>query len=162
MKRVLITGSGGREHALAFAVSKSPLLEKLFCAPGNPGTASIAENIPINVTDFESIASFIKEHKIDVVVVGPENPLVEGLRDYLENNGVLDNRIFVGPGREGARLEGSKEFAKEFMSRWSIPTARFRTFERGGVEEAVEFLKTLSPPYVLKADGLAAGKGVVI
>ena len=162
MKRVLITGSGGREHALAFAVSKSPLLEKLYCAPGNPGTASIAENIPINVTDFDSIASFIKEHKIDVVVVGPENPLVEGLRDYLENNGVLDNRIFVGPGREGARLEGSKEFAKEFMSRWSIPTARFRTFERGGVEEAVEFLKTLSPPYVLKADGLAAGKGVVI
>ena len=162
MKRVLVTGSGGREHAFALSISKSPLLSKLFCAPGNPGTANIAENVALDINNFESVSSFIKENDIDVVVVGPETPLVDGLRDYLEERGILENRIFVGPGREGARLEGSKEFAKDFMTRWSIPTARFKTFQRGDVDDAVKFLKTLSPPYVLKADGLAAGKGVVI
>lgn len=161
MKRVLVTGSGGREHAFALSISKSPLLSKLFCAPGNPGTANIAENVALDINNFESVSSFIKENDIDVVVVGPETPLVDGLRDYLEERGILENRIFVGPGREGARLEGSKEFAKDFMTRWSIPTARFKTFQRGDVDDAVKFLKTLSPPYVLKADGSPQEKGLL-
>lgn len=162
MNRVLVIGSGGREHAIALSLSKSPLLKNLYCAPGNPGTSEIAENVNLGVSDFESIANFVIDKEIDLIVVGPENPLVDGLRDFLEDRGLLHNRIFVGPGMEGAKLEGSKEFAKDFMTRWSIPTARFKTFRRGESAEAIEFLKKLSPPYVLKADGLAAGKGVVI
>lgn len=162
MNRVLVLGSGGREHAISYALSKSPILSKLYCAPGNPGTASVAENIPLKISDFKSIASIIKEKAINVVVVGPENPLVEGLKDYLECEGILENVIFVGPGKDGAQLEGSKEFAKEFMSRWSIPTARYKTFDKSSLDDALNFLKTLSAPFVLKADGLAAGKGVMI
>lgn len=162
MKRVLVAGSGGREHALALSLSKSPILDKLYCAPGNPGTSTFAENIPVDLKNFDAIARIIVDKEINVVVIGPENPLVDGLKDYLEERGVLENVVFVGPGKEGAKLEGSKEFAKEFMSRWSIPTARFRTFEAGEETEAKNFLKSLNPPYVLKADGLAAGKGVVI
>lgn len=162
MKRVLVAGSGGREHALALSLSKSPILDKLYCAPGNPGTSPFAENIQVDLRDFDAFARIIAEKEINVVVIGPENPLVDGLKDYLEERGILENVVFVGPGKEGAKLEGSKEFAKEFMSRWSIPTARFKTFEAGEEAEAKIFLKSLNPPYVLKADGLAAGKGVVI
>lgn len=162
MKRVLVLGSGGREHAFVYALSKSPLLDKLYCAPGNPGTALLAENVPLKISDFKAIASLIKDENIDIVVVGPENPLVDGLRDYLEEEGILERTIFVGPGRDGAQLEGSKEFAKEFMKRWSVPTAAYNTYSKEGIGDAFNFLETLSPPYVLKADGLAAGKGVVI
>ncbi|HBZ35300.1 MAG TPA: phosphoribosylamine--glycine ligase, partial [Rikenellaceae bacterium] len=160
--RVLIIGSGGRESALAWSISKSPLLEKLFCAPGNPGTALIATNIDIDIKNFEAIKLIVMEHNITLVVVGPEEPLVNGLRDFFESHDQLKNCLFIGPGKKGALLEGSKEFAKNFMQKWSIPTASYMCFDSSSMHEADYFLEKLSAPYVLKADGLAAGKGVVI
>lgn len=159
---VLVIGSGGREHAIALKLSTSTLLDRLFVMPGNPGTASFAENLPGNVLDFGNIAGIIRDKSVDIVVVGPEDPLVHGLRDYLEAAGILENVLFVGPGKSGARLEGSKDFAKGFMRRHGIPTAAYRTFSMEDREDAIAFMKTLDAPYVLKADGLAAGKGVLI
>lgn len=160
--RVLLIGSGGREHALALRISKSPKLDKLFCAPGNPGTAQIADNIDIDIREFDLIKVTVLVNKIDMVVVGPEDPLVNGLRDMFESDPSLKGVKFVGPGRRGAMLEGSKDFAKEFMKRWNIPTADYRTFTKENISEAASFIDSLEAPYVLKADGLAAGKGVLI
>ena len=158
--KVLVVGSGGRESAIAWKISQSDRLGALYCLPGNPGTAEIATNINASVLDFEAIAAAVTAHGIDMVVVGPENPLVEGLTDFLKER--FKDLMVIGPGRKGALLEGSKEFAKDFMSRHSIPTATYRSFTKETLEDAKAFLKTLNPPYVLKADGLAAGKGVVI
>lgn len=162
MINVLIIGSGGRENALAYTIYRSPHLKRLFCLPGNPGTAHYAHNITASLSDFESIKSVIIENEISLVVVGPEDPLVNGLKDYLSTIPECCNVGFIGPGKEGARLEGSKDFAKEFMKKNSIPTANYCTFNRGGDEEAFLFLSRMTPPYVIKADGLAAGKGVII
>lgn len=160
--RVLIIGSGGRESAFAWKISKSPLLQTLYCAPGNPGTAEIATNIEIDIKDFSQIRRVVLQYSIEMVVVGPEDPLVNGLRDYFENDPKLQSVVFIGPDKMGAQLEGSKDFAKSFMQRWSIPTAGYKTFSSNGIPEADEYLETLDAPYVLKADGLAAGKGVLI
>lgn len=160
--RILLIGSGGREHAFAWKMSQSPLCEKLFIAPGNPGTAGCGHNVNLNPTDFSAIANFIAEHKIDLVVVGPEEPLVNGITDFLQNNAATRNVKVVGPSAEGAKLEGSKDYAKAFMKRHFIPTAAYGTFTAETLKEGIDFLKTLSPPFVLKADGLAAGKGVLI
>lgn len=160
--KVLLLGSGGREHALAWKMIQSPELEKLYVAPGNAGTSEIAENIAIKPTDFKTIAGFIAEKNIDMVVVGPEDPLVAGVRDYLENDERLTGLMIIGPGKAGAILEGSKDFAKEFMFRHRIPTAAYLTITPDSIEKGISFLRTLRPPYVLKADGLAAGKGVLI
>ncbi len=159
---VLLLGNGGREHALAWKMLQSPELKKLYVAPGNAGTAQIAENVNIGVTDFPAIADFIAAKGVEMVVVGPEEPLVEGVRDYLEADGRFKGLKIIGPGKAGAMLEGSKDFAKEFMQRHHIPTAAYRTVTQVQVEEGKAFLRTLKPPYVLKADGLAAGKGVLI
>lgn len=159
---VLLLGNGGREHALAWKMLQSPELKKLYVAPGNAGTAQIAENVNIGVTDFPAIADFIAAKGVEMVVVGPEEPLVEGVRDYLEADGRFKGLKIIGPGKAGAILEGSKDFAKEFMQRHHIPTAAYRTVTQAQVEEGKAFLRTLKPPYVLKADGLAAGKGVLI
>ena len=158
--KVLVVGSGGRENAIAWKISQSKHLDKLYCLPGNPGTASIATNIAAGVGDFEAIAAAVSANGIDLVVVGPENPLVDGLTDSLK--GRFPQLLVVGPGQTGAQLEGSKEFAKDFMSRHGIPTAAYKPFTKETLAEAKAFMKTLQPPYVLKADGLAAGKGVVI
>lgn len=158
---ILLLGSGGRESALAWKMAQSPLVDNLFVAPGNGGTDRFATTIAgIKPTDFEAVAKIVAEHNIGMVVAGNEDPLVGGLRDFLAERhpGVL----FVGPGRDGAALEGSKDFAKRFMERHNIPTARYRSFTAGTVDEGIAFLSTLRPPYVLKADGLAAGKGVLI
>lgn len=160
--KVLLLGSGGREHALACKIAESPRLEKLYIAPGNAGTREIAENIAISVTDFPAIREFILKEGIDLLVVGPEDPLVEGVRDYLEADKHLKGLGIVGPGKAGAILEGSKDFAKMFMQRHGIPTARYMTVTPVNLEDGKVFLKSLQPPYVLKADGLAAGKGVLI
>ncbi len=160
--RVLLLGSGGREHALAWKMVQSPELEKLYVAPGNAGTAGIAENVNISVTDFEAIAAFVVEKDIQMVVVGPEDPLVEGIRDFLQCDVRFKDLMIVGPGKDGAILEGSKDFAKQFMKRHGIPTAAYMTVTPENVAAGQEFLATLRPPYVLKADGLAAGKGVLI
>lgn len=157
---ILIIGSGGREHAFAFKILQSPLCSKLFVAPGNAGTASLATNVPIAVDNFEKVGQLCMDEKIDLVIVGPEVPLVKGIRDYFESNPSLKNIWMVGPGKTGAQLEGSKDFSKQFMLRNNIPTAKAKTFSESA--GAVAFLKTIKPPYVLKADGLAAGKGVVI
>ncbi|MBP1671626.1 MAG: purD [Bacteroidetes bacterium] len=162
MIKALIIGSGGREHALAWKLSSSPLLEQLYCAPGNPGTAKMAINLDINIKDFAQIKNAVLDNSIGMVVVGPEDPLVNGLRDFFEDDSQLKDIVFVGPGREGAKLEGSKDFAKSFMHRWNIPTAAYRSFDSDKPEDAIDFLKTLKPPFVIKADGLAAGKGVII
>ena len=159
---VLLIGSGGREHALAWKLAQSSLLDKLFIAPGNAGTASIGTNVNIKPSDFESIGLFALENKINLLIVGPEDPLVNGIHDYFLNSSSLKNIPVIGPQKEGARLEGSKEFAKKFMVRHHIPTARYQSFTKESLPQAIEFLSTLQPPYVLKADGLAAGKGVVI
>ena len=158
--KVLVLGSGGREHAIAWKISQSEHLERLFCLPGNPGTSAIATNIAASADDFAAVAAAVAENNIDMVVVGPENPLVAGITDFLKSR--FPALMVIGPGAEGARLEGSKEFAKDFMSRHGIPTAAYRSFTKDTVVDAKAFLKTLQPPYVLKADGLAAGKGVVI
>ena len=153
---VLLIGSGGREHALAAKIAQSPALTRLFIAPGNTGTARCGQNVA--VSDFESMEKFVADNKIDLLVVGPEEPLVKGIADYFSARGVA----VVGPSRKGAALEGSKEFAKEFMTRHGIPTARYRSFDKAGLNDGHAFLDTLAPPFVLKADGLAAGKGVII
>ena len=160
---VLLLGSGGREHALAYKIAKSPMLGKFYALPGNAGINSIAEGVEGSVSDFDLILKTVVEKDIDLVVCGPEDPLVNGLRDFLTvSPQVKKDLLFIGPGRDGARLEGSKDFAKEFMARHGIPTAAYRTFSTGQKEEAMEFLRSLRPPYVVKADGLAAGKGVII
>ena len=153
---VLLIGSGGREHALAAKIAQSPALTRLFIAPGNTGTARCGQNVA--VSDFESMEKFVADNKIDLLVVGPEEPLVKGIADYFSARGVA----VVGPSRKGAALEGSKEFAKEFMTRHGIPTARYRSFDKAGLNDGHAFLDALAPPFVLKADGLAAGKGVII
>ncbi len=159
---VLILGSGGREHTLAWKLSQSRKIDNLFVAPGNAGTAKMATNVDIGVTDFEGIGQMVVKEKVDVVVVGPEVPLVEGIHDFFLEDATLSHVTIIGPQKLGATLEGSKEFAKEFMKRHNIPTAAYRSFSEDGLEEGYNFLTSLSPPYVLKADGLAAGKGVLI
>lgn len=160
--KVLLLGSGGREHALAWKIVQSPKLEKLYIAPGNAGTAEIAENVDMAVTDFKSIGDFIAEKKIDLLVVGPEDPLVEGIRDYMQADVRFRDLMIIGPGKDGAILEGSKDFAKQFMARHGIPTAGYMTVTPENLAGGLQFLTRLRPPYVLKADGLAAGKGVLI
>jgi phosphoribosylamine--glycine ligase len=159
---ILLLGSGGREHAIAVKMSQSPLCDQLFIAPGNAGTTLTGTNVSMNILDFASIEKFVLENNIHLVVVGPEEPLVKGIVDYFKTTTTLQKVLIIGPSLEGAKLEGSKDYAKAFMQRNSIPTAAFKTFSRNEIHEAENFLKTLKPPYVLKADGLAAGKGVVI
>jgi phosphoribosylamine---glycine ligase len=159
---VLLLGSGGREHALAWKISQSPKLRKLFIAPGNPGMSAFGTLVNLKPGDFEGVKNLILSQQIDLLVVGPEDPLVMGIRDFLEADKNLKSLKIIGPGKSGARLEGSKDFSKEFMFRHSIPTARYKTFTKDNISEGKAFLKSLSPPYVLKADGLAAGKGVLI
>jgi phosphoribosylamine--glycine ligase len=159
---ILIIGNGGREHALAWKMSQSPLCDKLFVAPGNAGTSQVAQNVNIAVDDFQTLGKFCKDNLIELVVVGPEGPLVLGIRDYFESDPWLKDVLMVGPGKMGAQLEGSKDFSKQFMLRNGIPTAKARTFTAKDVEQAFDYIATCKPPIVLKADGLAAGKGVVI
>lgn len=159
---ILLLGSGGREHAFAWKMLQSSLCTKLFVAPGNAGTAAIATNININPTDFEAIKTFVLQEKVDMVVVGPEDPLVKGIFDFFQNDESLKQILVIGPSKKGALLEGSKEFAKEFLVKHNIPTAAYDSFTKETVENGCHFLETLQPPYVLKADGLAAGKGVLI
>ncbi|MEO9512910.1 MAG: phosphoribosylamine--glycine ligase [Flavobacteriaceae bacterium] len=159
---ILILGSGGREHAIALKISQSPKLNKLFVAPGNAGTLELATNIAIGVNDFEAVKKLILKENIDLVVIGPEDPLVNGVHDFFLNDIELKNIPVIGPQKVAAALEGSKEFAKEFMIRHQIPTAAYQSFTSEKLEEGYGFLETLNPPYVLKADGLAAGKGVLI
>ncbi|WP_204344456.1 phosphoribosylamine--glycine ligase [Psychroserpens algicola] len=159
---ILILGSGGREHTFAWKTAQSPLCKKLFVAPGNSGTAAIATNVNISVTDFEAIKALVLKENIDMVVVGPEDPLVQGIHDAFLNDDQLKHVDVIGPQKAAAELEGSKEFAKEFLFRHHIPTAAYQSFDATTVNEGYAFLETLNPPYVLKADGLAAGKGVLI
>ncbi len=159
---ILLIGSGGREHAMARKISESSLCDKLYVAPGNAGTALCGKNISLDPMDFQGIGKFVLAHAVDMVVAGPEAPLVKGLRDYFNQDDALSHVRFVGPDKQGARLEGSKAFAKAFMERHRVPTAAYRAFAKDDFEEAVAFLDSCAPPYVLKADGLAAGKGVVI
>ena len=158
----LLLGSGGREHALAFKMLHSSKCSALFVAPGNAGTAEIATNVSINPTDFNAIKLFVIQEKIEMVVVGPEDPLVSGIYDFFKNDSKLNHIPVIGPSKVGAQLEGSKEFAKEFLVKHKIPTAAYDSFTAATVEKGCSFLETLQPPYVLKADGLAAGKGVLI
>ena len=160
--KILLLGSGGREHALAWKIARSPRVDKLYIAPGNAGTNNCGENVPIGVNDFESIKTFVAEKGIDMVVVGPEDPLVKGIYDDLLNDDRTKDVPVIGPSKAGAALEGSKDFAKAFMLRHGIPTARYATFDAETLDEGIAFLETLKPPYVLKADGLCAGKGVLI
>ena len=160
--KLLLLGSGGREHALAWKIAQSPKIEKLYIAPGNAGTASVGENVPLKADDFAGIKDFVLENQVDMVVVGPEDPLVKGIYDYFRDDEQLKDIPVIGPSKAGAQLEGSKDFAKGFMQRHGIPTAAYQTFDGTRVEEGIRFLKTLQPPYVLKADGLCAGKGVLI
>ena len=162
MERILLLGSGGREHALAWKIAQSPRLEKLYIAPGNAGTALVGENVAMKADDFASIRDFALANGITMVVVGPEDPLVKGIYDYFKADKDLASIPVIGPSREGAVLEGSKDFAKGFMQRHGIPTAAYRTFTGETLEEGKAFLRTLQAPYVLKADGLCAGKGVLI
>ncbi|TXE13007.1 phosphoribosylamine--glycine ligase [Seonamhaeicola algicola] len=159
---ILILGSGGREHTFAWKIAQSPLCKNLYVAPGNSGTAQIATNVNIGVTDFEAIKNLALDKQINMVVVGPEDPLVQGVHDFFLNDSALKHIPVIGPQKVAAQLEGSKEFAKEFMMRHNIPTAAYESFTKDTVEQGYAFLETLKPPYVLKADGLAAGKGVVI
>tara|TARA_B100001057_G_scaffold143607_1_gene143373 strand:- start:192 stop:1472 length:1281 start_codon:yes stop_codon:yes gene_type:complete len=159
---VLVLGSGGREHALSWKIAQSSLCEKLFIAPGNAGTAQLGENVNIRTTDFESLKTFVIDNEIEMLLVGPEGPLVKGIYDFFKNDEVLSEVCVIGPSQEGAQLEGSKEYSKQFMQRHDIPTAAYDSFTKDSLNEGYDFLETLSPPYVLKADGLAAGKGVLI
>ena len=159
---VLLIGSGGREHAIAWKLSQSPLLNHLFIAPGNAGTAGTGTNVAISGNDFEGIKTFVLQNHIHLVVVGPEEPLVRGIHDFFLSDTALKHIPVIGPQKSGAELEGSKDFAKQFMIRHGIPTGAYQTFTQNTLAEGIAFLKTLNPPYVLKADGLAAGKGVVI
>ena len=160
--KLLLLGSGGREHALAWKIAQSPKIEKLYIAPGNAGTRNVGENVAIKADDFEAIKTFVIENSIDMVVVGPEDPLVKGVYDFFKDDEALKNIPVIGPSRQGAVLEGSKEFAKEFMMRHNIPTAGYKSITAENLEEGLAFLETLEAPYVLKADGLCAGKGVLI
>lgn len=162
MERILLLGSGGREHALAWKIAQSPKVEKLYIAPGNAGTAVAGENVAMKADDFEGIRSFVLANAITMVVVGPEDPLVKGIYDYFKADAELASIPVIGPSKEGAVLEGSKDFAKGFMQRHGIPTAAYQTFTGETLEEGKAFLRTLQAPYVLKADGLCAGKGVLI
>jgi phosphoribosylamine--glycine ligase len=159
---ILLLGSGGREHAMAWKMIQSALCKKLFVAPGNAGTATIANNVDMVATDFEAIKTLVIKENIQMVVVGPEDPLVKGIYDFFLNDPALKNIPVIGPSKLGAQLEGSKEFAKEFLVKHNIPTAAYDSFTKDTVEKGCQFLETLQPPYVLKADGLAAGKGVLI
>lgn len=159
---ILLLGSGGREHALAYKLLQSPSCEKLLVAPGNAGTADIATNVAVNPTDFEAIKALVLSQNIDMVVVGPEDPLVLGVYDFFKNDTQISHVPVIGPSKLGAQLEGSKEFAKEFLVKHQIPTAAYASFTAETVEQGCQFLTTLQPPFVLKADGLAAGKGVLI
>ena len=160
--RILLLGSGGREHALAWKISQSPKVEKLYIAPGNAGTREVGENVALSATDFDGIKAFVLENGINMVVVGPEDPLVKGVYDFFRDDEELKNIPVIGPSKAGATLEGSKDFAKAFMMRHGIPTARYQTFTQETLAEGIAFLRTLEAPYVLKADGLCAGKGVLI
>ncbi len=162
MKRILLLGSGGREHALAWKIAQSPKVEKLFIAPGNAGTSKVGENVAVKADDFDAIKEFVIANNVNMVVVGPEDPLVKGIYDYFKADTALRDVPVIGPSKEGAVLEGSKDFAKGFMMRHGIPTAAYETFTGETLEEGKRFLSTLRPPYVLKADGLCAGKGVLI
>ena len=159
---VLILGSGGREHAFAHKIKQSPLCKNLFVAPGNSGTSELATNLNIQVDEFSNIESAIIKHKISLVVVGPEVPLVNGFHDFISDNDKLSNVSVIGPKKEAAQLEGSKDYAKQFLNRHNIPTAKHETFSADNIENAYEYIDQMTPPYVLKADGLAAGKGVLI
>lgn len=159
---ILLLGSGGREHALAWKIAQSPKTNRLYIAPGNAGTASLGENIAINAEDFNAIGDFVRHNNIDMVVVGPEAPLVEGITDFFESEPTLADIAVIGPSKYGAQLEGSKEFAKKFMMRNNIPTAKYLSVNQNNIEEGKAFLHSLKAPYVLKADGLASGKGVLI
>ena len=159
---VLILGSGGREHALSWKIAQSSLLTKLFIAPGNAGTIELGENVDMDISDFKRVKDFCLNNSIDMLIVGPEIPLVEGVVDFFRNDKQLDNIRIIGPDRHGAMLEGSKEFAKEFMEKYNIPTAAFKSFKEENIKEARAFLRDINPPFVIKADGLAAGKGVLI
>lgn len=159
---ILLLGSGGREHAFAWKLTQSPLCTKLFVAPGNAGTHQIAKNIAINPNDFEAVKTLVLQEDIKMVVVGPEDPLVNGVYDFFKNDKALKAIPVIGPSKQGAKLEGSKEFAKQFLVKNNIPTARYQSFTAETVNEGFAFLETLKPPFVLKADGLAAGKGVLI
>ena len=160
--RILLLGSGGREHALAWKIAQSKKVEKLFIAPGNAGTGNCGENVAIGVNDFDKLKDFALENKVDMVVVGPEDPLVNGIYDGFKGDGRTNGIPVIGPSKQGAVLEGSKDFAKAFMARHNIPTARYKTFNGTNIEKGLKFLETLKAPYVLKADGLCAGKGVLI
>ncbi|MDE5786995.1 MAG: phosphoribosylamine--glycine ligase [Bacteroidaceae bacterium] len=164
--KILLLGSGGREHAIAWKLAQSPRLTKLYVAPGNAGTngvgAADCENVAIKVDDFDAIRDFVLEKNVDMVVVGPEDPLVKGIYDFFRNDAQLKDIPVIGPSKQGAELEGSKDFAKGFMQRHGIPTARYQTFDGEHLADGLRFLETLQPPYVLKADGLCAGKGVLI
>lgn len=159
---ILLLGSGGREHALAWKIAQSERVEKLFIAPGNAGTGDCGENVAIKADDFDALKTFALEHAVDMVVVGPEDPLVKGIYDVFGADPATKHIAVIGPSKAGAQLEGSKDFAKAFMMRHGIPTARYQTFDGTTLEEGLRFLETLQPPYVLKADGLCAGKGVLI
>lgn len=159
---ILLLGSGGREHAFAYKLSQSKMLSKLFIAPGNAGTKECGENVAIDIKNFDAIKQFVLTHNVNMVIVGPEDPLVNGIYDYFINNNQLKNIPVIGPSKLGATLEGSKQFAKEFMIRNGVPTAKYQSFNHTQLNEALAFLDTFEGPYVLKADGLAAGKGVII
>ena len=160
--KILLLGSGGREHALAWKIAQSKKVENLYIAPGNAGTDSVGENVAIKADDFDSIKAFVLEKNVDMVVVGPEDPLVKGIYDYFKNDKAICHIPVIGPSKQGAVLEGSKDFAKAFMQRHHIPTAAYQTFTGETLEAGLKFLETLKAPYVLKADGLCAGKGVLI
>ena len=160
--KILLLGSGGREHALAWKIAQSPKVSQLFIAPGNAGTMQVGKNVDVNADDFDGIAQFVLDYEVDMVVVGPEDPLVKGIYDYFQHHDLLKDIPVIGPSKAGAVLEGSKDFAKGFMQRHNIPTAAYATFDGEHVEEGCRFLETLQAPYVLKADGLCAGKGVLI
>ena len=160
--KLLLLGSGGREHALAWKIAQSPKIEKLYIAPGNAGTANVGENVPLKADDFVGIKEFVLTHGVDMVVVGPEDPLVKGVYDFFKQDEQLKHVPVIGPSKAGAVLEGSKDFAKGFMQRHGIPTAAYRSFNGTNIADGIAFLESLQPPYVLKADGLCAGKGVLI
>ena len=159
---ILVIGSGGREHTFAYKIAQSSKTNELFIAPGNAGTSELGTNLPISVSDFDGIKSAVLEHNIKLVVVGPEAPLVDGIYDFFQSDEALNSIPVIGPSKEGAQLEGSKEFSKIFMEKHGVPTARYQSFTADNLEEGYSFLETLNPPFVLKADGLAAGKGVLI
>ncbi len=159
---ILLLGSGGREHAIAHKIAQSNKTSQLFIAPGNAGTLNCGKNVNIKNEDFEAVKTFVLQNAIDMVVVGPEAPLVAGIVDFFKNDAELNKVAIIGPSKQGAELEGSKDYAKAFMSKYNIPTARYNTFSKDTIAQGIDFLRTLKPPYVLKADGLAAGKGVLI